>query len=175
MALVVTPGAANADAYGTLAAFKAYCDGMGLSYEGKLDPVLEGAIRRATVWLDGKYQHRWPGNRLNGRAQSRAWPRIDAYDVSEELIDSATIPPEVVSASFEAAWVVSANPTILTPTVVLGREKILTEVDGIKWRPVNMNMSASADINSFKPELMAVEQVLAPLISFRPTPWHGVS
>lgn len=115
MPLIVTPGAADADAYLDLDTVKARWDAEGFDRSNYSDGQLEWAIRNATAWLDGRYEPRFPGKPANGRAQSRSWPRVGAVDRHGETIDDASIPLEVVSAVSHAAKRDVLQPGSLAP------------------------------------------------------------
>jgi hypothetical protein len=101
MALDITPGSATADSYASLADATARLADLG--FDVPPDVELEPALRRATTWLDGAYEARFPGQRTNGRAQARAWPRKNVIDGNGQLILDNIIPIEVMQATIEAA------------------------------------------------------------------------
>jgi hypothetical protein len=45
------------------------------------DVAWEGALRRATEWIDANYRARFSGYRTKSRAQALEWPRTSAYYV----------------------------------------------------------------------------------------------
>jgi len=65
----------GANAYITVAEFKAYHDARGGSYVGKSDPDIEKAIILATDYLDDRFNY--VGRRRN-LEQDTAWPRNNA-------------------------------------------------------------------------------------------------
>lgn len=160
MVLVVTPGASNADSYATLAACDAYHAALGRATWSGSDPLKEQALRRATLWLDGVYRRRWSGERSYRRNQSREWPRSNAYDIQDNVLDPITIPPEVVNATCEAALRELVKPGSLSPDVVPGQMKVLTGVKGINWTPLRQ----SASVNDMAPTLLAVSNALSGII-----------
>jgi hypothetical protein len=171
MALDVTLGGANAQAYGTIAAFAAYCAAVGYdlaSYPGNLQ---EQASVRGVAWLDGYYNNRWPGARLNGRSQARAWPRTEAYDSAGLLISSASIPLEVTQASFEATYTELVKPNSLSPSLVKSQQKVLTEIDGIKWQ-VAGNSMMDLDSRDMTPTLTVVDRLLSTIVPVNLWPWY---
>jgi hypothetical protein len=113
-------GVEGANTYLGVADFKAYTDTRGMSYEGKSDDEIEQALIRATSWLDATYRSRWPGARLNGRAQALAWPRSDATDADGEEIADDEIPREVLDATAEAAFRELSEPGSLSPDLERG-------------------------------------------------------
>lgn len=165
MALITTPGAANADSYASLADATAYHAANGnASWAAAASGDQETALRRATAWIDATYRGRWQGSRVNGRDQALDWPRYNVTDLGGWPVDYATIPAEVVNATCEAAVREVVTPFCLTPDVVIGREKILTGVKGITWTP----MRAAASAADLQPVLTAVDGLLGSLLG--PTP-----
>ena len=157
MTLTVTAGSATADSYISLADLKAYWDAVGYDYSGYADAVIETATRRATIWLDGRYRRKFPGERTNGRSQALEWPRYGVTDYDGNEVASDAIPVEVENATAEAAWR-EVSGTSLSPDVtgaaVVKRERIgaiEVEYAGIP----------SSDAN--RPTIVAVEDILSGL------------
>jgi hypothetical protein len=103
--------------YGTEDGLEEYVEEMGYP---PLTGELEAALKRASVWLDATFGTKYPGRKVGGREQERGWPREVAYDSSGTLIDSATVPLEVVRATYEAARRESVTPGSLSPDVKVG-------------------------------------------------------
>lgn len=160
MALTITPGAADANSYASLAEANAYHTARGNNSWAGADGVKEVALIRATQWLDGRYGDRWPGLRRYLRAQALDWPRADAYDREGTYIDQETIPPEIRNAVCEAALRELTAPGSLSPDVTPGTAKVLTEVKGIRWTPLR----AAAGASDMTPTLTAVDRALSPII-----------
>ncbi len=120
MALTTTPGAANADAYVSLAAFKTWAAARGLDLAAYADADLEAAIRRATVYLDRAYAGEFDGYPVNGRAQALAFPMVGLVDCFGYGVPSETIPREVEEATCEGAAREVAKPGALMPDVKAG-------------------------------------------------------
>lgn len=101
MPLIVEDGTglANAEAYVSLAGFKAYCDNMGLSYAGHADAVLEQKLRVAADYIDTAF--RYKGRRLIA-SQALEFPRADLADWSGH--DVPGVPARVVKANCELAF-----------------------------------------------------------------------
>ncbi len=119
MALTVTPGASDADAFVSLSACDDYCVAQGLtgwtgSTESPSDER-EAAIRRATTFLSAGFA--WKGYRLNGRSQSLAWPRSDVEDAEGETVPYDEIPVEIVQACCHIAAAEAATPGVMAPAV----------------------------------------------------------
>lgn len=120
MALVTTPGAADADSYFTLVEATAYFEGRGITAWTGSDTVKENAARRGTTYLDNQYRGRWKGYRTE-QAQALAWPRIGSggdqrfrfpgqsfavYGIIDEdgfEIPTDTVPQQIKTAAMEAA------------------------------------------------------------------------
>lgn len=159
--LVTAVGGATSDAYDTLVNFKAWC--LLVSKTPSVDDeVSNAAIRRGTTWLDGIYAKRWPGVRANGRSQRRAWPRLNALDFDGAVIDSLTIPQEVIWASFEAAMVETLSPNTLSPSVTAGSQKTLVKMEGLEWK---LAQPAGGSVQDFIPTLTAVEILLQSILT----------
>jgi hypothetical protein len=115
MTLIVTPGAADADSYATLAAAVAYAEARGLAFPGDNEEASEQALRRATSWIDATYRARFMGQRRYWRKQALEWPRYGVVDASGYPIAFDVIPVEIVRATIEAAVREYAAPNSLTP------------------------------------------------------------
>lgn len=164
MALDVTIGGASADSYGTIAEADAWHTAMGRSSWVAGDITLkEAAMRRGAVWLDGLYSALWPGTRVNGRAQARDWPRINAYDIDGVLIDDTTIPTEIQKAQFEAALVEFSAPGSLSPQV-----SQTSIVKAEKVGPISREYAVSDNqsLRGSLPTVSAVDIVLASILPF---------
>lgn len=102
MALIVQDNngsVTGANAYISVAEFKAYHDDRAQSYAAHNDAAIEAAVIRATDYLDQRF--RFVGKRRQGRAQTTEWPRSDAWDRDERYIND--IPVEVKEATAEYA------------------------------------------------------------------------
>jgi hypothetical protein len=111
MALVLqdnTGTVAGANAYISVAAFKAYHDARGNTYAPG-DPAIEFAIIKATDYLDQRFN--FVGRKLAARDQETSWPRMNAYDSDRQLVNG--IPLEVQEATAEYA--LRALTAILNP------------------------------------------------------------
>lgn len=160
MALITTPGAADANSYASLVEAAAYHSARGNSTWTGTDALKEAALIRATQWIDGRYGDQWPGTRRHLREQALDWPRVDAYDRDGTYVDVDTIPPEVLNATCEAALRELVTPGSLSPDVTPGTAKVLTEVKGIKWTPLR----AAAGVQDMTITITAVDRILSPLI-----------
>lgn len=92
---------AGANAYITVAEFKAYHDDRGNSYAAApTDPDIEKAIVRASDYLDERFS--FVGTRRNLRpVQTTEWPRTGAYDRDGAAVND--IPDAVKEATAEYA------------------------------------------------------------------------
>lgn len=89
----------DANAYITVAEFKAYHDARGNDYTAATsDAIIQQCIVKATDYLDRRF--RFVGVRQSN-VQPTQWPRLDAFNVDELLIFG--IPPEVKAATAEYA------------------------------------------------------------------------
>lgn len=162
MSLDATIGGPNSDSYGTEAEATTYHTSMGNASWTGTTGELEAALRRAAVWLDGAYRDRWPGSRLNGRNQSRDWPRVGAQDIEGFDISSTTIPSEVVKAQFEAALIELVSPGTLSPT--LTKSQI---VKSEKVGPISVEyaVSESSVMEAAFPVVGVVERLLSGIVT----------
>jgi hypothetical protein len=159
MALTVENGTglANADALVSLAAFKSYCDALGLSYAAYTDTQLEQAIRRASLYLTNGF--RWKGYPVKPRGagnQALSWPRYDVTDEYGYSVDYASVPAEVANAACEIALREAETPGIMTPDYTPG-ERVKSERIG----PVSFEYDMSvAGAESTRPVLLKVTDMI---------------
>jgi hypothetical protein len=102
------------------------------------DVAWEGALRRATEWIDANYRARFSGYRTKSRAQALEWPRTSAYYVDRvngpspyyagsagfgfwTAIAANAIPVELQRATAEAALRELVRPGSLRPDVTPGK------------------------------------------------------
>lgn len=162
MSLDTTIGGASSDSYGTEAQATAYHASMGNAAWTGSTGELEAAMRRAAAWLDGAYRGRWPGSRLNGRSQSREWPRTNAEDVDGFEISSLAIPQEVIYAQFEAALLELTSPGALSPTMSQSQVVKSEKVGPIS---VEYAVSEASAIQSVYPVVGVVERLLSGIVT----------
>lgn len=106
--LIVTPGAADANSYCSMAQADAYHDGH-VSREVWSDAdaaTKELALRQATRLLDAHVE--WTGLAVS-QTQALGWPRYGAYSRNGYLLPSTSIPQDVVNATAELARVLLAG------------------------------------------------------------------
>lgn len=102
MALIVTPGAPDANSYCSLAQAAAYHEGhLDQATWDDADPAdQERALRQATRMLDVYVT--WDGHAVS-TSQALAWPRYGAYSRNGYLLPHTAIPTDVVNATAELA------------------------------------------------------------------------
>ena len=133
-----------------------YCGARGLS------PVpSDEALLVASEWIDGVYGARFPGVRLAGRAQDRAWPRKGATDREGQPIIG--IPDEVVYATIEAAIREDASPGSLAPDVVPAMMLKAARVEGAV--SVTYAVPEGGDPMGMVPVLTRIEGILWPILT----------
>lgn len=111
MSFIVEDGTivANANAYVTVAEFRAYHGDRGNSLAGFSAGNMEDAIVRATDYLDARFQ--FVGQKRS-RSQSTQWPRYNAFDTDNFMVGG--VPVEVKEACMEYAFIALSediNPT----------------------------------------------------------------
>lgn len=161
MALTVTPGAADADSYGTLAGALAYHTARGTTTWTGDDADLEAALRRGTLAIEWLYGTKFSGIPTNGRNQSRMWPRIGVVDVNGSSVPSDTIPVEIEQATYEAALreLVSAGSLSQDFTSTSGGS-IKSETIG----DISITYADPVTAGSSSQRYPAIDGVLAPLL-----------
>lgn len=120
MALIVEDGSGRADAesYGSVAAASVYFTNLGNTAWGLLTTQQQEALlRKGTMYIDAQYGERMRG-RKKSSTQALEWPRVEAYDNSDYVIPSDTLPTRLLQATFEAALLSNTQdllPTLSTP------------------------------------------------------------
>jgi len=110
--------------YGTLAGWRAYSTARGNGAPAAAtDESANAALLRATDYIKYTYV---------------------AYFYSQYGEDV----PEVEFAAYEAANIELSNPGFFSTTYTPSQQSILTEVDGIKWTPVDNSGSPEAFANA---------------------------
>lgn len=125
MALIVTPGASDAEAFSSVAEYDAYLLARGIANASTTGDK-ENALRVGASYLVNQYRDRWIGRRAI-ETQALPWPRIDGVrGWGYPLIDSDgydipidVIPVAIKSANIEAARMHIAGVT-LEPTLTRG-------------------------------------------------------
>jgi hypothetical protein len=173
MALVVTPGAADADGFVSVAACETYCAAKGLtdwtSAPDSPSDDKDAAIRRATTYLSTAFA--WKGYRTNRRAQALAWPRADVVDGEGEDVREDEIPVEIEQACCELAVLELVEPGILAPTVRL-TERVKSESVG----PLSTEyFGAPMNAREARPAVLLVREMVAGLVNSSSNALVGVS
>ena len=117
----------------TISDADAYCAARGIGDWTGDDASKTSALRRGQDYIAGKYNSKWLVS-----------------------FDDATAPSVVKYAICEAAAREIKTPFCLTPDLVMGREKVLTEVKGIKWTPIKSDAKAQ----DMMPVISAIEGLL---------------
>jgi hypothetical protein len=161
--LIIEEGTGEEDAnvYTSMADSDAYHDSMGHTDWVQVSPDnarIQAKIRGA-AYIDRKYATQWPGTRVNGRSQSMAWPREDAYDQEGELIDSESVPREVRIASMEAEYREFLEPGSLSPDVTPAQQVIFEQVGSLAVR-----YSDTTGVQAQLPVLTEIDEILANII-----------
>lgn len=112
MALIVTPGASNADSYASLEAAAAYHLTRGNVEWAAVasDSLREIALRRATDYMGQEYGGRWIGRRASS-TQALDWPRLDVIQKDT----GASYPYDTIPAAIERACAELALRSLSTP------------------------------------------------------------
>lgn len=127
----------------TVAEADAYCTSRGISDWTGDTATKTAALRRGQDYIAGKYNGRWTYETTdNGVTTYLEWQDTAAPDA-------------VKYAVIEAAVREITVPFSLTPDVVMGSQKVLTEVKGIKWTPQGNGSAAS-----FRPFIEAINLLL---------------
>ena len=116
---------------------------------------------RGSVYLDGHYYQRWPGEPTGGVDQERSWPRKTATDRFGNAIDSTAVPARVVSASYEATLLELTTPGFFAKTFTESEKKVLTKVQSISWTYTG---NSKGDRSS-SPVSTVIDNILAPLLT----------
>lgn len=159
MAVVTTPGATQ-NSYATVAEFKTYCDDRGMDYSAYSDAAIGESLILTALWLDGYMDGRMPGVR-EAAVNALAWPRSQATD--SDGYDLTDIPTRVQYAHIEAAFYNLGNAGNLFKTYTPYQQKVLVQVDAIKWQPISGGNQTGARASRII--LPQVEDLLAPILT----------
>lgn len=172
MALIVEDGTglATAEAYNSVATFKAYCDLRGLSYAGKTDPQIEQALRRANTRLDALIMGYFSSGYRITVTQALLFPMSGLFDRGGYSIAANAVPRQVLYAEAELALRELNSPGSLAPDVTPGTVKKRVKVEGA----VEVEYAVgSGGAQSQIPVITLVDQILAPLIGAVSSPYVG--
>src|SRR5215207_6973820 len=175
LAIETGTGSAAAESYLSVADFKAYRLAHYAVTEPTTDEAIEQALRRATRYIDGKYRDRFTGWRTTATVQALEWPRQNAvidhpsergfhgWDYGRyapgysQILDSASVPSQVKSATAEAALRELAFPGSLTPDQTPSK-RVLRQAVG----PISTEYANTTDT---RPIVTIIDELLAPLLS----------
>jgi len=116
---------ANANAYISVADFRAYWTDKNVDTASLTDDEVQGNIVEATQFADTRYEY--CGTPLNGRDQTTAFPRENLYDNFCNLVEG--IPREAKTACAEYAY---ANETAaLSNTFTASEQNVSKEMDKV--------------------------------------------
>lgn len=150
-------GLATANAYITLAAFKAHHDDRGRVYTGLYtDPVIQAAVVKATDYLDKRFGGRFRGVK-GSSIQALAWPRIGAMDNSGYALDG--VPRQLALATAEYAWIALGLGTELAPPedtgeVIESTEKVGPIETTTKYAAIGLTMPTYPEADMWVNELL---------------------
>jgi len=149
MAFVVETGAglSDANAYLSVAAFKAYHDDRGNSYYGYSDTLIEQAIVRASDYLDTRFG--FIGMRLQV-TQSMEWPRTNAF-YWDGRTASSMVPAEVMEAVAEYALRALSKSLTPDPVADSSGRNVQSETKTVGPISVSKQYSQAGSFVSFTP------------------------
>lgn len=157
MALIVTPGAATADAFISVAYYKGFASARGVAVPS--DTLIEAAIRRATQFVSQGYT--FAGYRTNRRAQSLAWPRHDVVDREGDAVAFDTIPTEIEQATAVVTQLEIATPGAMAPVVNATRQVKSKGIGSLRKE----FFAPGASLAAYRPALLAVDDLLTGLLA----------
>ena len=158
-------GAGNSDAYVSVEDCAAYATARGLTFPTSPVGPAEAAIIRATAAIDAMYRARFPGQRLNGRAQALEFPRKYASDAEGNPIAEDEIPQEIINATCEAAVRELATPNSMLPDIERGGG-----IRSLKAGSVAIEYAGNA---SARTTFTAIDGILSGLLGTASLPWIG--
>lgn len=167
MALIVEDGTglANADAYVSLAEFKAYAAAVGYDLTEYTDEQIERAIRRATIWIDARYGATFLGTWVIA-TQRLEWPRADVYYRGVYLASNA-IPQKLKSAVCEVTWQELSKPGSLNPVADPA------PVKSRKVGDVEVQFAVSLSAIGSPPSFSIVDDLLSGIVKGRASAYVG--
>lgn len=161
MALIVEDGTGltNANAFISVAYFKAYCDARGHDYSAYSDTQIETGIVRSTDFMSNSW--RWDGFKLHGRGnaageQALAFPRTGLVDGEGRSVPYDEVPREVKDATSEVVRVELATPGIMTPSYT-PHERVKSEKVGPLAQEFDLS---SKDAEGARPVLLVVRDLI---------------
>lgn len=145
--------------YGADQAFSDWMEANGYTLpEGAPDAAV--LRERGSVYIDGTYGDRFPGKPTGGASQERAWPRTGASDRYGNALPTDQVPQRVIDASYHAAWMEATTPGILSKTYTPAEQKVLVQVQTIRWQVTGDAKSDRAMVAVST----VIEGILSPLL-----------
>ena len=151
-----------AEFYGTVDGYRQYCFDRNTNNVNHPDDKIQAALVVASEWLDAEYRGSFPGLKVGLREQVREWPRTGAQDIYGYAISEASVPVEVVNATYEAAIRELTSSGSLSVDYTPARYK-RASIDGavdVEYRHFDSPSEAQTRI-------MIVDQVLRPVLTGR--------
>ncbi len=146
--------------YGTRAGYSSYHTARNHSLASHTDARVDAALIVASEWIDAVYRMSFPGLKVGMRSQEREWPREGGMDIYGYAISSASVPTEIINATYEAAYRQIETPGCLsidwTPS---------------KYKRVSVDGAVSAEYQTFdsigdaQMRLAIVDQILDPILT----------
>lgn len=136
MAIVTTPGAANADSYADIAFVDAYAVGHPLAsgWLNASDAVKEGKLIRTTRLLDAAPEA-WTGSAVTA-TQALGWPRNGMFNRNGFAIGTTIVPTELKNAHAEFAIQMTDADTRTADNDILNQG-----INKVKAGPVEVGFS----------------------------------
>ncbi len=166
MAITVEDGTGltTADAFISVAWWKAWATARGKAFSAYYDAEIERAIVRATDYVSESLT--WAGYRLkergtDGGMQALAWPRTLVYDRNGYVVASDSVPVEIQKATAEIVVAELAEPGVMAP-VFKAQERVKREQFG----PVSFEYDLSnTAASSARPVLLAVMDLVGEFLA----------
>lgn len=152
MALVVTPGATDADSYATVAEADSWHTAMGnVAWTGD-DAAKEQALRRAAIWMDAEYFSLYSGA-PSSSTQALEWPRSGVSYRGLDVSDTV-VPAQIKRAQMEAALLEIITPGGLISEPETQQSVIREKIDVIEVQYSDpVGVAASSAVRSVSAHL----------------------
>lgn len=141
-------GLAAANAYITVAEFKAYWDDRGYDYSSHTDDNIQVAIIKATDYIENRFRKRFRGSR-EFEDQALSFPRLRLYDEDGELIEG--LPNRLKHSTAEYAKRALSVELAPDPTVNASGQRVVRERTKIGPIEEDTQFVEAGGINIFKP------------------------
>lgn len=97
-------------AYGDNTDFRVWAESLGLCLDGS-EVRVEALRTQGSLYLDSAYEYKLQcSERSGGWTQELAWPRKGHRDANGREVPDDLIPPQWITASYRAAYLISVNP-----------------------------------------------------------------